>query len=226
MKEFVRKRWITLRLLLLISADLILNGKNNIPNAVLLLPLGVACQLFMETYTIFALVCGAAAIVYSAIKKSGIFKSLSFFVGGIIGAVIMFSNGIYRKIAAGDDVYQEIPVNEGGLFNKVINAFRSLFSTVSTKAIIACVPAIILTVILSFMLIKKYPKHKTLFCISVGLTVASALCFPVVYLITKNIETAQISLGAALMFYFAFCGFAVAGIENKNAKIRQRCTLL
>jgi hypothetical protein len=115
----------------IISADLILNGKSNALNAILLLPLGIACELFMETYTIFALVCGAVAIIYSAVNKNALFKSISFFIGGIIGAVIMFSNGIYRKIAAGDDVYQKIPVNEGGFINKIINALKSLFSTVS-----------------------------------------------------------------------------------------------
>lgn len=207
-------------LLLLISADIILNGKNNVLNAILLLILGISCQLFMETYTIFALVCGAAAIILSIFRKNGIIKSLSFFSGAVIGAVIMFSNGIYRKIAAGDDVYQKIPVNEGGLINKIFNAVKSLFSSVSSAAIFACIPAVIVTVILSVLLIAKYKKHKAAFWSAFGLMIASLLCFPVVFFIAKQTETANYCLGIFLLFYFSVCAVAVATVENKQTKIR------
>lgn len=208
-------------LLLLIAADLILNGKCNAVNAILLFIIGICCQLFMETYTIFALVSGIAAIIFSLKKKNGTVKSISFFAGAIIGTVIMFSNGVYRKIAAGDDVYQKMaPGSESGLLSKALFAIKSLVSTVSQEAVIACIPAIIITLILAIMLIKKQAKFKTAFWSLFGAMLASVVAFPVVFLIIKDLEKASFCLGAFLLFYFAACAVAVIGMESKESKVR------
>lgn len=208
-------------LFLLVAADLILNGKCNAVNTILLFVLGVCCQLFMETYTIFTLVAGIAAIIFSTKSKNGTVKSIGFFTGAVIGAIIMFSNGVYRKIAAGDDVYQKMaPGSESGLLSKALYAIKSLFSIVSQEAVIACIPAITVTLIFAILLIKKQTKFKTAFWSLFGAMLASVAAFPVVFLITKNIEKASFCLGAFLLFYFAACTVAVIGMENKESKAR------
>lgn len=207
-------------LLIMVSADLIINRKSCAINAFFLMILGIACQLFMETYTIFTLVAGATAIIYSAVKKKGTAKSVCFFIGAVAGTAIMFSNGIYSKIANGDNVYQQIPVNEGGIFNKLFKALASLFSVVSYNAVIACIPAILVVTVLSVMLIKKSAKLKKAFWAAFSLMIVSVLAFPAVYLITRRLETAYYTLGAFLLFFFATAAVAVAGITEAKTKTK------
>lgn len=76
--------------------------------------IGFVSALFMETVTLYNVVLSAAVIAYSFFKfKKASFTYFAHFFGCVAGAVLMFSNSCYRKVADGDDFYRSTAFNQG-----------------------------------------------------------------------------------------------------------------
>ena len=66
--------------------------------------IGAAGALFMENVTLYALLLGAAVLIYTKVKFKKVFSPhISYFIGSICGAAIMFSNSAYLKIFHNND---------------------------------------------------------------------------------------------------------------------------
>lgn len=86
----------------------------------LVIPLGICTQLFSENITLFTVVYAFWVILYCRIRyhKTAGSVPVLYFISCIAGALLMFSNGAYRKAAAGTDGYKNITLSVSGLFTK------------------------------------------------------------------------------------------------------------
>lgn len=80
-------------------------------------------SLFMENITLFYIAMSAIIILYTILKFKKVYiANLSFMLGSIVGAAVMFSNGAYAVISAGSDSYRT-----------VANSFLDLIKTISSN---------------------------------------------------------------------------------------------
>lgn len=93
---------------------------------IIFLLLGFLSTLFVEHVTIYALVLGIGSFIYHFLKYKKINLSLLFyFIGGIVGTILMFSNSAYSNISNGSDGYRSI-----GLGNMIGNSITSYFKEI------------------------------------------------------------------------------------------------
>ena len=66
--------------------------------------IGASGALFMENVTLYALLLGAVILIYTKIKFKKVFAPhISYFIGSICGAAMMFSNSAYLSILHNND---------------------------------------------------------------------------------------------------------------------------
>lgn len=76
--------------------------------------LGLCNALIVEHLTIYNVILGIYAIVFTYIKYRKIYiQHISYLVGVVLGTIIMFSNGAYHNIAQGNDTYRSISTDSG-----------------------------------------------------------------------------------------------------------------
>lgn len=100
--------------------------KYNKLQAVLVIPLGIATQLFVEHVTIYTIFMAFFVVCFSVIKFKKIFAvHIIYLISTIIGAAIMFSNGAYIKIISGSDGYRSIEAAgpQVGFFKKIFDVY-------------------------------------------------------------------------------------------------------
>lgn len=82
-------------------------NKSNCFKLIMFLLLGVFNSLFVEHVTIFNLILSIYIIIYDIKKYKKInYNYLLYFIGSLIGTIIMFSNPTYLVAFKGDDVYR------------------------------------------------------------------------------------------------------------------------
>lgn len=101
-----------------------------VPNKKMMIPafvLGFINALFVEHITTYNVFIALALLIYTKVKHKKLdYAQMLFFAGAVAGAITMFSNGAYGKIAAGEDFYREVPT-EG---NVIINAVKLYFNQI------------------------------------------------------------------------------------------------
>ncbi len=182
---------------------------------------GAAGQLFMETYTIFNIIMAVFSVVYFIFRnKKADISSIVYFLSTVIGAVIMFTNGIYHKVMAGEDTYQSLTAGNESLFGTVFSMFKNLFSVVLSNALIACAPAMIIIVSLCFVKMKKSTdkNKKVSFLVysCFGLALASGVSSGVVYFVTKDVEKLKLFLGILFFFVLLSCAVMIFNFVDKE----------
>lgn len=107
-----------------------LKGKYNTSNVIwyiLFFGVGIFNSLFVEHITIYNFLLSLYLLVYSFKKKNkDKFLYLTFFVGSLIGSVIMFTNPIYFVSMTGNDNYRSITAL-GDIFNKLFIIINESF---------------------------------------------------------------------------------------------------
>lgn len=120
-------------LLLLCIAGIYLYAiRNNKSNSLLLaaamLLLSTACQLFVETATVFALLLAAAIVICEITRcKKPSLISVTALIGSLAGATIMFSNSVYSVVSEEKDMYNE------EVYQKIITSFDSDVKTTTLE---------------------------------------------------------------------------------------------
>ena len=190
-------------------------------HVILLFVLGVSGQLFMETYTIFNILMALFFVVYFCVKnKKADLSSIVYLLSTVIGAVIMFTNGIYGKVAAGEDTYQSLTAENESLFQSILSLFKNLFSVVLSNAVIACFPAVIFIVCFCFAKMKKSSNKNKKISLSVygGFIFAllSAVAGGIVYLLTKDVEKLKLFLGILFFFVLLSCAVMIFNFVEKE----------
>lgn len=120
--------------------------------------MGFCGALFMENITLFNVCLGFAVIGYCLIKFKKVFSChTGFLAGAIIGAVCMFTNGAYLKIASGSDGYRSTASGLSGITDTLKS---HLMVSVDNLIFSNCVMCIVATLVLS-ALVFRYVSSST-----------------------------------------------------------------
>lgn len=81
--------------------------------------LGIGSALIVEHLTIYNVLLGCYAIIFTWIKYRKIcIQHIFYLIGTVSGAILMFSNGAYHTIAQGNDTYRSIST-DSGIFERI-----------------------------------------------------------------------------------------------------------
>lgn len=123
---------------------------------------GLLACLCVEHYTLFCLVFSFAVIIYRyCFYKIICKKSLSFFLGSLIGSIIMFSNSSYRLMQKGNVSDNQRAV---GFIGSLKKYSTYIFPKNTNNAFITIFEIALLTIILFFLiffLVKTYKAIKS-----------------------------------------------------------------
>lgn len=93
--------------------------------------IGFISSLFMENITLYNIAIAALITFFVLIKfKKVYFAHIAYFVGNVIGAIVMFSNSSYASITSGTDSYRSTALTDGlkdVVFDNSFIIFKQLF---------------------------------------------------------------------------------------------------
>lgn len=109
--------------------------------------LALATQLFSEHITLFVVLYGAWVIAAAAIRKKKVaWCYITYFAGALIGALLMFTNGAYRKAAAGKG-YKAITVSIASMYHQLCDVILDNLFLNNTVLNVLMAAALILLII-------------------------------------------------------------------------------
>lgn len=206
--------------LLIFKRDL--TGHKKILRIILVFVFGVAGQLFMETYTVFLLIFSVALNIHHFIKhRKPETTNVVYMTACVIGAVIMFTNGIYLRAFNGEDVYQSIQLADKSVFDILLNGLEKLSGDVSLNLFRACFPAIISVMIFAVMIFLRGGSYrKTLLPIKILFTVfvVSIIVSALLILATRKYDKLRVLVGIVLMYLILFCSIIVKNFKNRKSR--------
>lgn len=87
-------------------------------------------QLFIEHVTILVVAVTGGCVLWSLVTRRGVGASLwCLFVGAVLGAAAMFSNGAYRRAFSGGDGYQKIGSQGGSRTEQMLISLDTIIGT-------------------------------------------------------------------------------------------------
>lgn len=130
-------------------------------NLVLLFILGIISTLFMEHITTYLLVLCTCLCIYSYIKYKKIPKSyIVYFVGVLLGSIIMFSNGAYMHVVKGDDFYRTVTTKQSMIVTMARNYFNKIQTNAFSRNLVLNLVVSILMIILTCKFFDKCKVSK------------------------------------------------------------------
>lgn len=101
------------------------------PIAILpLIALGAANTLIVEHLTIYNIILAVYVVIFTFIKFKKVYiQHIAYLAGTIAGALLMFSNSVYRSVADGSDGYRTIGSDDG----IIKQAFEAYFNTIVSE---------------------------------------------------------------------------------------------
>ncbi len=144
--------------------------------------LGLLSTLCVEHVTIYCVLLSLFFLVLIYIKKKKIdLSNLSYFIGSIVGSIIMFSNKAYHSIAVSADEYRNI--------SPITNMIKNFFDTIINQLVInSYVLNIVVSVTLVILLFNtKFVKR--ILNILKNIVISVLVSFPIYALIIKVINT-------------------------------------
>jgi len=150
-------------------------------SSILFLILGFSTALFVEHVTLYILFLGLFILLYKYIKFKKIsLSSVMYFVGSILGACLMFSNGAYSNVASGSDGYRSLQIS-----NFITNSINSLINTIYKELVfqnyILNIVLSVCVVVFLYNYLKRENKYKNL----INFFVLILISFPIYTLIIK-----------------------------------------
>ncbi len=220
----------TFSLCFILPCFFILLKKPEVRFVPLIFVLGVSGQLFMETYTLVTLGVSFIALLIRLRQKKNIAVSLSYFLSCVIGAFIMFSNSAYSEIINGEDKYQS-----KADWN---TAIKNLFLLVPRYVLYACIPSVVIIVVLllinrkhSFIYVDK-TKIRIYILLIAGLSLPFCVVGPIgtrcfvgvnlillliIQMLAKNININKIvKVAFVIILCLDFVIYGILYISNQN----------
>ena len=119
--------------------------------------LGICTALFMENITIYQLIINILIIVAVKIFQKRLYSPvIGHFIGSVIGAVIMFTNGAYLKIVESKDSYRTMSFESSNIFDRIEkNLFTIISKSLAINNIITNLLIAVLCLILVILFIKS-----------------------------------------------------------------------
>ena len=135
--------------------------------------LGVCTCLFMEHVTIYIVCLSALILIYSYIKKIKInINQISYFIGTLVGAFLMFQNGAYHHVLKGDDFYRKVP-KDGLILQSIKRYFYTIYDNLfmNNTIILIIISICCLYLFYKFVYKKQNMKNKKFLSISLSVIV-------------------------------------------------------
>lgn len=98
----------------------------SLKTTLIMLPLGIINSLFMENLTIYNLILSITIIIYLALKKQNQKGYILYFLGSLIGTIIMFSNNTYAHLFLGNDTYGERSISFSNIISSSISKYINI----------------------------------------------------------------------------------------------------
>lgn len=212
------------------NKELFEDKKPKISNLWLLLfvVLGFITTLFVEHITIYTVLLSIAVIIYTWIKLKKIYGfQISYFIGSILGTILMFSNSAYSQVATGNDGYRSFELS-----NFIISSINSFFHTIYKELIYNnTILNIVMVSLIGFVLIKWMKKNKKLN------KLANIILFTIITFVIYSTVTRFMQVNILLkytkyfngLFTILFCVaillFVIFFIQDKVTKKRMLFTL-
>lgn len=132
----------------------LLDNKNIKISKIWIIPsfiLGVSTCLFMEHVTLYIIFISFASLIYCLKKKIKInINQVTYFIGTLVGAVLMFQNEAYFHVVAGDDFYRSVP-KDGIIIQSIKRYFYTIYSNLFSNNVFLL---IVITICLSYLFFK------------------------------------------------------------------------
>lgn len=189
---------------------------------ILVIPLGIVGQLFVEHATLYTIVASIFVIIWSFVKYRKFFLlHIVYFVSVIVGAAIMFSNGAYAKIFSGEDGYRTVN-SDMGIFERVYDTFKTTMYQYLVMNNVGL--NIVLAIIAIFVLMKVAQNISTVQLIFKGLFIVVLTIYPLykplvagVFQISSE-ATTTFEAYFSLLFYLVLLATVLMFIPTANLK--------
>lgn len=146
--------WILINKRILNDKCIILNRRR----VFLVFVLGVITCLFMEHVTIYIVIASLVSLIYCYKREIKInIGQVTYFIGALVGAVLMFQNGAYLNVVKGEDFYRSVP-RSGIIMQSIKRYFYTVYhNLVSNNVVVLVIISVCLTYLfLKFIYKKKY----------------------------------------------------------------------
>ena len=216
---------------IVLNKDLFDKGSSSISNKFIIpfLILGFVTSLFIENLTIYNIFLSIFIIVYQVIKNKNVnFANISYFIGSILGTILMFSNSAYSSIFNSSDAYRSI--EQGNIIVRAFNTyFDSFYNYLFNNNFIINIIIGILVALISYMYIKKNNLSKTKLFLSsipvvfvllyISYLIFSKIIYPQNILVTDNIRN-TIEAILPILFFIGLFISSMLMIKDDNKKKR------
>lgn len=190
--------------------------------------LSLSTQLFIEHVTLYMIMLCVFVIGYSYFKFKKLYAfDISVFAGTIVGAIIMFSNGAYHKIAEEEDKYRTMATGLSGMIETALNQYTNIINKqfFMQLTLITVIIAILCVLICARNTAKYKTKLKGLSLVALLVVVA----YPF-YLIYKDYYTETVLISKAfnsaveaifsLVFYLALAWVIFTNLKENERRDR------
>ncbi len=209
--------------------DKIINKKKSIFVLFLYLILGFVGALFIENITIYIFILGGFVCLYELFRTKKIsLHNIFYFIGVLLGTGLMFSNGAYQMVGAGEDTYRTIDNS-----NKIINCIKVYMNELDRYIFYNnFIIFIILSVVILFFLYKIIKNNKNKLVVFFSYLFAFCTCLFLTNNLFLKLYTTPISrkflsnsLNAGLTFLLVFALIFVFIKGVKKAPVRRKLFL-
>ena len=196
---------------------------------IFLILLGFCTSLFVEHVTIYVFTITLIFMLYEFIKNKKIDpKLISYFIGVILGCILMFSNGAYTNIINSNDTYRRVPTN--GIFDiikKINENIETIYNGVLLNNVVLNTVLCVLLMLIAYNFLENRcdskKKRLIVYCSiisTVGYTIYSIIktINPDWYILRSHIKYFEITISLAYML--AIFLLILLCVDNKKAKQR------
>nr|WP_302598810.1 DUF6056 family protein [uncultured Cellulosilyticum sp.] len=194
---------------------------------IIVIIIGFASQLFMETNTLYAVVLGVGVITFVYVKHRQVKPiHISFTIAAITGALVMFTNGAYTNIANDADSYRSVG---NGIGEMLSQAYTHFFDKIVPELFMTAHIVNIGLAITSLAIIYTYKKYNCSQKLK-GLLTVILVAFPT-YALLKTTYIKEIGILStevlnllqgifAVIFYCAVVAVIILYVEKGVYKIK------
>ena len=120
---------------------------------------GFCGALFVESITVFHICLSAAVIAYMFLRfRTWRRGHVGFFLGSAVGALAMFTNSTYDRIATGEDYYRHMPVGLRDTVYFALEQARNILDFILSDNMPFCVVVTVLLLMLAVLAVKNGKK--------------------------------------------------------------------
>lgn len=124
-------------------------GRFSVKKVLWMFLLGFSGALFVENITVFNIGFALLVVIYTFLRFKKLDSvHLSFFLGSVVGACVMFSNSAYYRIMQGEDLYRNTPNSIAESIEMILEHAADILNYILYENLLVCGMATVLLVLL------------------------------------------------------------------------------